>query len=97
MNTKVRNCNVCSELCHRVFKYETLHGLYLVPLSLLGMYVTVFHLEYVLHVIAAIIFCCGLVEGLRMLFYNPIKKEALKVLRREQYIANHYTPNHIPR
>jgi hypothetical protein len=83
-----------TELKQRVLKFETLHGAYLVPLSLLGLYVTVFHLEYVLHALAAIIFCYGLVEGLRKICYNPIKKEALKVINREKYIANHITTKH---
>lgn len=72
-------------------KFETLHGLYLVPLSLIGIYVTIFHLEYVLHAMAAVIFFYGLIEGLRKICYNPIKKEALKVLNREQYIAEKFT------
>ena len=75
------------ELKQRLLKFETLHGLYLVPLSLIGLYVTVFHLEYVLHAIAAIIFMYGLIEGLRKICYNPIKKEAMKVIAREKYIA----------
>lgn len=75
-----------TEMKQRLIKFETLHGLYLVPLSIIGLYVTIFHLEYVLHALAAIIFCYGLIEGLRKICYNPVKKEALKVLRRAKYI-----------
>ena len=86
-----------NEIGQRLLKFETLHGLYLVPLSIIGLYVTVFHLEYVLHALAAVIFCYAFVEGLRKIFYNPVKKEALKVLQRETYIANNFGPNHKPR
>lgn len=85
-----------TELKQRFVKFETLHGLYLVPLSIIGLWVTFFHLEYVLHAIAGLIFCYGLIEGLRKIFYNPVKKEALKVLRRESYIANNLTPSKQP-
>ena len=88
------DCSICKELRQRFFKFETLHACHMIPLSLLGMYVTVYHLEYVLHVIAAQIFTFTLVEGLRYLFYNPVKKEALKVLEREKYIANHFPNGH---
>lgn len=84
------DCSWCREIEQRFLKFETLHALHMIPLSLLGMYVTIYHLEYVLHVIAAQIFTFTLVEGLRYLFYNPVKKEALKVLEREKYIANHF-------
>lgn len=76
-----------ADLKQRFMKFETLHGLYLVPLSIIGLWVTIFHLEYVLHALAAIVFCYGLIEGLRKIFYNPVKKEALKVVNREQYIS----------
>lgn len=85
-----------TDLKQRILKFETLHGLYLVPLSALGIYVTIFHLEYVLHALAAIIFCYGFVEGLRKIFYNPIKKEALKVIHREKYIAGMTPPSAKP-
>ncbi len=76
-----------NEFKQRLLKFDTLHGVYLVPLSLIGLWVTIFHLEYVLHALAAIIFCYGFVEGLRKICYNPIKKEALKVINREKYIT----------
>ncbi len=79
-----------SEFKQRFFKFEALHGLYLVPLSMLGLYVTAFYPEYMIHTLAAIIFLYCFVEGLRKIFYNPVKKEALKVLRRDSYIANNY-------
>lgn len=79
--------SLLTELKQRFVKFETLHGLYLVPLALIGLYVTLFHLEYVLHALAAIIFMYAFIEGLRKIFYNPVKKEALKVIRRNDYIA----------
>jgi hypothetical protein len=79
---------VKTELGQRLLKFEALHGLYLVPLSLAGMYVALFHLEYVLHALAAVVFTYGLVEGLRKLFYNPVKKAALEELAKQKYMAN---------
>lgn len=78
--------SIKNEIKQRILKFDTLHGSYLVPLSIIGIYVTIFHLEYVLHALAAIIFFYCLVEGLRLIFYNPIKKDALKVMKREKYI-----------
>ena len=92
-----RDHRMKTELRQRLLKFETLHGAYLAPLSLVGMYVTLFHLEYVLHALAAVVFMYGFVEGLRLLCYNPVKKEALKVVEREKYIANHIETNHTGR
>ncbi len=51
------------------------HGHYLVPLSLVGIYITIFHLEYVLHAMAAIIFSYAFFEGIRILAVNSKKRE----------------------
>lgn len=79
-----------TELKQRVFKIDFLHGFYMVPLSLLGLYVTRYYQEYVLYVIPALFFLYCLVDGSYRLFYNPVKKEAMKVLEREKYIANNF-------
>lgn len=81
--------SIFTEMKQRFIKFDTLHGLYLLPLSIIGLYVAIFHLEYVLHALAAIIFSYGLVESIRLIFYNPVKKEALKVVRRDHYIKTH--------
>lgn len=69
----------------RFLKFETLHGLYMVPLGVLGLYVTFTHIQYVFQVLGALIFMYSIVEGLRMIGYNPIKKAAAIVAKREKY------------
>lgn len=85
-----------SEFKQRFFKFDTLHAMYLVPLSLLGLYCTAFFPEWMIHVLAAIVFLFCFVEGLRRACSNPNKAEALKVLRRESYIANNFDVKHKP-
>ncbi len=74
------------ELKDRLLKFETLHGLYMVPLGIMGLWVLVFHFQYILHVLCALIFMYALIEGMRLIGYNPLKKAAAIAQKRLKYM-----------
>ena len=76
-----------SDLKQRLLKFEAAHGLLMVIAAIVGLLVTFWHLEYVLHALAVLLFGITFFWGLYKIFYNPVKKEALKVIAREKYIA----------
>lgn len=65
-----------TDLKQRLLKWETIHGLYFIPLGIVGIWITLFHLEYVIHALAALVFLYAIVEGVYKIFHNPIKKQA---------------------
>ncbi len=77
--------NLKQELKDRLLKFETLHGLYMVPLGLVGLWVLVAHFQYILHVLCALVFMYAVIEGCRLIGYNPIKKAAAIYHKRMQY------------
>lgn len=70
----------------RFLKFETLHGLYMVPLGMVGLYVTFKAQQHIFDVIGCLIFGYAIVEGLRLIGYNPIKKAASIVEKRAKYL-----------
>lgn len=70
----------------RFLKFETLHGIYMVPLGIVGLYVTFTHIQYIFQVIGTLIFMYAIIEGCRLIGYNPIKKAADIVEKREKYL-----------
>lgn len=69
----------------RLLKYDTLHGLYMVPLGIIGVIVTLWHLQYILHVIGALVFMYAIVEGIRKIWANPIKYAAKLSALKQKY------------
>lgn len=65
-----------TEIKDRFFKFETIHGLYWIPTGIIGLYVVLFHIEYVIEVAAVWLFIFLILEGLYKLLHNPIKKQA---------------------
>lgn len=75
-----------SDLKQRFLKFDTLHGLYLVPLAMWALYDLIYFQEQ-LYIVQSITFVAYVtVEGLRKIFSNPVKREALKVVSRDEYI-----------
>ena len=81
-------------------KFDSIHGLYKIPLGVVLIWVAAVNIPYLaamleiqfsIHDICLIVGVKSLVEGLHDLFHNPVKKEALKVLAREEYIATKIT------
>lgn len=81
-----------SSFQRRIIKLDFLHGVYQVPMGMAGMYVAIYHLEYILHAIGALIFFYAMIDGIHKLCYDPVKREALKVIRRDQYIQKNLMP-----
>jgi len=88
---------ILTELKQRVLKFETLHGLYKIPLGGVLIWVAksdipyfgaMLEIQYSIHDIALFIGLKSLVEGLHDLCHNPIKKEVVKAIECEKYIAN---------
>jgi hypothetical protein len=74
----------------RFLKFETAHGIFLVPAGIITLLVCVFYTQYILHAMAFIIGGSAIIYGLYAIFHNPIKKaintEALKIARLTQVI-----------
>lgn len=90
--------SIKTDLKQRFLKFEAVHGLYKIPLGGLLIYVgainipylqAMLQLQFVLHDLAIFIGVKSVVEGLHDVLHNPVKKEALKVINRDKYIANY--------
>lgn len=78
--------NLKTEMKERFLKFETAHGLFLVPAGILVMVVCVFYTQFILHALAFIIGGSATIYGLYAIFHNPIRKaihtEALILARK---------------
>lgn len=74
-----------TELKDRFLKFETLHGLYWIPTGIIGIYVVLFHIEYVIEVAAIWLFIFLILEGLYKLLHNPVKKQAAITRKAKAY------------
>ena len=79
-------------------KFETIHGLYKIPLGLILIAVAllhipywqaVFELQYSIHDIALLLGLRALAEGIQNLFSNPIKKAVDTDLQKIAHIKRH--------
>lgn len=77
----------------RFLKFETLHGLYMVPIGVMGLYSTFKSQQHIFDFIGALIFGYAIIEGLRMIGYNPIKKAAAIAAKRAKYLHLFETPD----
>ena len=75
------------ELKDRFLKFEAIHGLYWIPTGIIGLYVVLFHIEYVIEVAAVWLFIFLILEGLYKLLHNPIKKQAAINAKAKAYTA----------
>lgn len=99
--------NFIADLKERFLKFDTLHGLYKIPLGIVLIAVSLLHipywqaifeLQYSIHDIALFIGVRALFEGLENLLINPVKKavntELLKIkhIKRNGITALRTTP-----
>ena len=77
---------ILQELKQRLVKFETVKGVVILTTSLVGLYVVLFQLQYILQALGALLFVQAIIEGASLITYNPIRKEAKKVIAREKYI-----------
>ena len=83
----------------RFLKFQTAHGIFLVPAGILVLVVCVFYTQFILHAMAFIIGGSAVIYGLYAIFHNPIKKaintEALIIARKTAVDAN-FAPTETP-
>lgn len=63
------------ELAERVFKFETVQGLYLLPAGIVGMWITWTHLQYVIQAMGTTYFGYLIICGAWKIYYNPVKQK----------------------
>lgn len=69
----------------RFYNYETAKGLYLFPAGLMLIYLSIYHVEYVIQGAGALTGIYCLYEGLRKILVNRIKQE----LKKKELVESH--------
>jgi hypothetical protein len=62
----------------RFLNFETVRGIYLLPVGVIGIYITITHLQFVIQVAAIGLFGYLVIDGLRKIFVNRIQQEVAK-------------------
>lgn len=76
------------DLKERLLKFETIRGLYLVPAGILGIWVIIYHFQFILHAIGAACFGYMIVDGVRKIGVNRVKqaiKDEENVIKRKLF------------
>lgn len=85
-----------NDIKERMLKFDTIHGIYKIPLGLLLIYVAwsnipywsaMLEINYSIHDIALFLGLRALCEGLYNFFHNPIKKQAKIDSKAKKYMA----------
>lgn len=71
----------------RFFNFETAKGIYLVPASLAGLYISFFQQQYFIQGFGAIFFGYWFYEGWRKILVNRIKQAAAKKKLEEEHVG----------
>ncbi len=88
--------NILNDIKERVMKFETIHGLYKIPLGLLMIYVawsnlpswrSMLQINFSIHDMILFMGMKALTEGLYNFFHNPIKKQAKIDSKAAKYIS----------
>lgn len=64
-----------SSLKERFLKFDTLHGIYKIPLGILVVYMGLFHIQWILQALAVFVGTKAVMEGLQNLFTNPVAQK----------------------
>lgn len=62
----------------RFLNFETAKGVYMVPAGLIGCYITIFHLNYMLQAVGILGFWYVFSEGMRKIAVNRIKQKVAR-------------------
>lgn len=71
----------------RFLNFETAKGMYLIPAGLIGCYVSIYHVEYVIQAIGLLFSWYAVSEGLRKVWVNRVKQESKRAMMVEARLA----------